>query len=67
MLRLYKFGLSDNSLGMLGFCGISLCWILGLSAALITSVMAEPYARPVAALDALIDLPKPAKSQLSPD
>lgn len=67
MLRLYKLGLSDNSLGQLGFCGISLCWILGLSAALITSVTAEPYARPVAALDALIDLPKPAKSQLSPD
>jgi len=42
-------------------------WILLLLSCLGTSVVAENYARPEPALDALVDLPKPAPSQLSPD
>ena len=44
-----------------------LSWILLWLCCLATSVFAESYARPVPALDALVDLPKPAQSQLSPD
>ncbi len=42
-------------------------WILLLLCGLGTSALAETYARPVPALDALVDLPKPSQSQLSPD
>jgi dipeptidyl aminopeptidase/acylaminoacyl peptidase len=45
----------------------SLLFACAVTAVVATSVAADPYARPIAELDALVDLPKPAQSQLSPD
>jgi dipeptidyl aminopeptidase/acylaminoacyl peptidase len=51
----------------IGLSWIQFSWLLLFATGLATSAAAESYARPVAALDALVDLPKPAQHQLSPD